>query len=127
MCNCSKKDQTPDEVIKFVKEMKIDVFSEKVSGIGMFFIPAPEIGIMETRTILVDDISYKECAKRGENCLGFKWIPKGFKTSHNNKEITLLSSDDIRNQLWSCDDCRGGCVMGCHCISGWTWCQPNRY
>jgi len=130
MCQCNSKDQTPKEVVDFLNEKGIDVFSEKTQGIGMFIIPAPDLGIMETRVMLVDNLSYKECAKRGNTCEGFKWIPKGYSFTHGSerKLVTISSMEDLKNASFNCNNaCRGGCPMGCHCYSGWTWCQPNNY
>jgi hypothetical protein len=130
MCQCTNKDQTPEGVIKFTKDNNINVFSSYNDGIGMFVIPAPEIGIMETKVILVDNLSYTECAKRGATCDSFKWIPKGYSFSHGEegKTFVINSVNDIRAIDDLCDNaCTGGCPMGCHCYSGWTRCKPNRY
>lgn len=46
-------------------------------GSGIFAVPdptSPEYGAF--RKIIVPDITYPECVRRGQNCMVFKWLPK---------------------------------------------------
>jgi hypothetical protein len=50
-------------------------------GTGVFFVPDPESEseaeslVGSRKVILVENLTYEECAKRGHFCLSFKWIP----------------------------------------------------
>lgn len=48
--------------------------SRVVTGTGLFVIPDPEVGILETKVVLKDGLTYKDCCLRGQNCLAFKWV-----------------------------------------------------
>jgi hypothetical protein len=124
MCDC-KKNQTHEEVFNFFKEKKISPFSDKALGVGLFMIPAPELGILEYKIINVGDLDYRETVKRGENCKAFQWIPYGISMKGLNKTLTIQSLEDFESLEFNCNDsCRGGCPMnGCFCYTGETWCH----
>jgi hypothetical protein len=65
--NCGQNQTQQDSFDALTKDAR-------ESGSGLFAIPAPEAGILEYKVIVVKDISYDECAKRGQNCNAFKWI-----------------------------------------------------
>ena len=120
MCGC-KKNQTHEDALHFMKERKI---LNKELGIGLFMIPAPELGVLEYRRINVGDLSYPETVKRGENCKAFQWIPYGISMTSLNKTSTINSLEDFTSLEFNCDDsCRGGCPMGCMCWEGEVRCH----
>lgn len=43
-------------------------------GTGLFEVAAPELGVHQNKIVVVPDLAYDECVKRGQNCFGFKWI-----------------------------------------------------
>lgn len=109
MCNCSK-DQTPQKVFEYLK--KQDRADRGETGLGLFLVPDPESGILENRVVYVEELTYVEVAKRGQNCVAFMWIPKGF-----------MDAQEVRNQrerncrhYW-CGPNRDWCPIGCFC--GW--------
>lgn len=124
MCDC-KKNQTHEEVFTFMKSREMNPFKSDDPGIGMFMIPAPEIGILEYRIINVADVSYRETVKRGENCKAFQWLPYGINLSGLNKTIQVNSLEDFESLELNCNDaCRGGCPMnGCFCYQGESYCH----
>lgn len=130
-CGC-KHNQTHDNVFQFLKASKrydtAFTRDSEIRGFGLFVIPAPDLGILETRTLVVPDINYTECTKRAANCKAFQWIPSGMQVKEGGKDFVLSSSDDLRAYLevLACDDCKGGCKMGCNCsYSGQVNCAKN--
>ena len=68
-CSCSdSKNKTPKSYL--TKELVKDAV-----GTGLFAVPAPQKGILEKDVVVVHDLTYLECIKRGHNCLAFKWVP----------------------------------------------------
>lgn len=124
MCNCSQN-QTHKDSFEFAKEMKIDLFKNDHLGIGRFLVPAPEIGILEYKSIEVKDLAYRECVKRGNNCVAFLWIPYGITLNDGQKKLAINSIEDFESLDLSCNDaCRGGCPLnGCFCYVGETQCH----
>lgn len=133
MCTCAnnQKDQTRKEVFDFIGTKKLDIFSGKNSpkGFGLFLVPAPDKGILEFKTVYVENLTYQETVKRGHHCVAFQWIPKGItaktKTAGN---LKIMSTNDIIRIL-DCTSSRckpSGCPMGCWCYSGETgYCHAN--
>jgi hypothetical protein len=122
-CGCNKN-TTSEKVFAALKGAKIDFRSSVVKGIGIFVVPAPEHGVLEWKTVEVDDISYSECKKRGANCESFQWIPKGITTTAGDKSVTINSIADLSVLRDYCDDsCRGGCPMGCVCFNNEVVCH----
>ena len=125
-CSCNKN-QTPDSVFTALSKAGLKISSADVLGIGLFVVPAPENGILEWKSVLVEDLTYDECMKRGENCEAFQWIPKGLATEVKGKEFTIQCTADVDQLLSYCNDsCRGGCPMGCVCFGNDVRCRPNR-
>lgn len=123
MCNC-KKNQTHENVFDFLKTENINLFKSKHLGIGIFLIPAPELGILEYKTVNVTDLSYRETVKRGENCKAFQWIPFGIEVKGTNKSYAIKSLKDFESIDIRCNDsCRGGCPFGCMCWVGEVICH----
>ena len=129
-CDC-KKNQTHPEVLKQTIHSIGSNDISKAVGVGMFVIPAPEKGILESKVVLVDNLSYVECAKRGENCLMFQWINHGFRWTAENddgskKEIVVSGVEDLRLFISGClkqnNGCQGlnFCPPGCWCGSLYT-------
>ena len=117
MCNCNNN-QTPKEVYDYLKSLskKGAKLKENTNGTGLFVVPAPELGILETRIILVENLPFGECARRGSNCIAFKWIPQGYKTAVEIKKIRARCSDN-----W-CGPNDSWCPELCFCGSG-TYCR----
>lgn len=113
-CNCQSVDQMPAEVEEYLAGLDDSQRSleANTTGTGMFLVPAPEIGILEERVVLVPELSYEECAKRGTNCEAFKWIPNGF-----------MKFDGIEAKLkkcsrYYCGPNRKWCPWFCFCGRG---------
>jgi hypothetical protein len=49
-------------------------------GSGVFAIPDPLGGRDAFTKIIVNDITYQECVKRGRRCIAFKWVNKQLPT-----------------------------------------------
>lgn len=97
-CNCAKN-QTDEKHLKGIKDFT------KAMGTGLFLVPAPEIGIMENRVVLVEGLSYSECVKRGAGCQAFKWVP--------NSKMKYKELVEKRKE------CKG---IGCPGNNASTWC-----
>lgn len=114
-CNCGSKDRTPDDVAQHLLSMYANnmTAAKDAVGSGIFLIPDPERGILEERVVMVDNITYMETAKRGANCVAFKWIP-----------YSLYSKDEIIQKRLSCSDhgCASGCPGLCYCSSNGVSC-----
>lgn len=80
-CSCGKKNQTPKDVFTHFTQKTIQKDS---LGTGLFLVPAPQIGILEVEVVIVQDLTYSECMKRGNMCVAYKWIP-----------TTIMGHDDI--------------------------------
>lgn len=126
MCDC-KKNQTHEDVFSFIESNNQNPFIDDNLGIGIFMIPAPEIGILEYKVIHVPNLSYKETVKRGENCKAFQWIPFGITMNGLNKSLVINSLEDFESLEINCNSsCRGGCPMnGCMCYSGEVYCKKR--
>jgi hypothetical protein len=77
-----------------------DLDPKTAKRIGLFLVPAPAVGILEWKTVIVENISYEECAKRGENCEAYQWIPHVFVWSYPDKSgksvtVTISSKSDL--------------------------------
>ncbi len=94
----SQKNQTHPDVLK---EMVTKGEDPKTAwGFGLFLVPAPELGILEWKTVIVEDISYRECARRAENCRAFLWISKGLIVKYTDRhgqrlEVAISTKEDI--------------------------------
>lgn len=126
MCGCNGgRDQTNEEALDAVHKAGIPFDSNELTGIGYFEVPAPEVGILETRLIVVSGLSYKETTKRGENCIGFKWVPIGIPVDIGNGHVVAVESPEhlayLTRQAFpetGCPPCKRGncsCPMGCYC------------
>lgn len=127
-CNCGgSKNQTHEAVFKFVKENMLNVATDKDAhlGFGLFLIPAPELGILEYKTVIVEDLAYRETCKRGNNCEAYIWIPKGYVgLVGNNEELVVDSMEALERLRDGCSDECGHCPMnGCFCYSGESMCH----
>jgi hypothetical protein len=68
------ENQTSDEAIE-----KADASTK---GSGIFAVPDPTSAQPGAVTkIIVKDISYPECVRRGRPCIAFKWVPRILDTS----------------------------------------------
>ena len=125
MCNCAvtAKDQTKEIVFDYLESKNISPSSRSCSqiGFGLFLIPAPDVGVFETRTLCVENITYIETVKRGANCMAFQWIPKGMPVKlKSGSELTVEAKSDIDILGSDCTESRckpSGCPMGCFCYS----------
>lgn len=112
-CSCSK-DQTPREVFEYLKQANAmsTQHKEGAKGLGLFLVPDPEAGVLEEKVVTVDGLSYDECAKRGENCLAYKWIPAGFKSAAD------VQAERARSCGQWCGTNRDWCPGLCFCGRG---------
>lgn len=118
MCNCNKSDknQTTKDVFDFLDKNG----NQSSIGIGLFLIPAPEMGILEYKIVAVDGLSYIETAKRGQMCEAFQFVPTGISVYTNGdrtSSVTIQRIDDLKN-VKCAEHCAGGCGTGCVCL---TW------
>jgi hypothetical protein len=104
-CSCGNSNQTPKESIEALRS------DLKGLGTGLFLVAAPEKGILEYQVVMVSDLPYEECVKRGSNCFGFKWIAHSFKT----KEQLEKSKRDAPCQAYKCPDNPSECPDHCVC------------
>lgn len=109
-CNCGHKDQTPKESLD---KIKTSDNPQEALGTGMFMVPAPELGIMEYRVIVVEKpMTYIEASKRGSTCIAYKWISLNFKSL---QDIQTRPPTNCFSQF---------CING-NCESWDCWCSPN--
>lgn len=104
-CGCNKNQTLEDSMNVFVK-------NRQALGTGMFLVPAPEKGILESKVVLVENLTYDDSVKRGENCSAVKWVAQD-----------VLSFADLEAARVKCRDhwCgpnRDWCPTGCVCGSG---------
>jgi len=120
-CSCMKN-QTHPEVFKDLERKGQDLST--ADGIGLFVVPAPEKGILQTRVVIVENISYAETRKRGYNCIAYQWVNKGLEWTYTSRQgagvkIVLDSKAAIEKAQNSCVGkfCAGvgGCDPGCFC------------
>lgn len=126
MCNCSSagKDRTNEAVFAHLAKANLKVFEVDSAprGFGLFSIPAPEVGILEFKTLTVENLTYTEAVKRGSNCVAFQWIPVGITVKlTTGEEVSIRTTADIDTIARDCTSspCKAsGCPMGCFCFSG---------
>jgi hypothetical protein len=118
-CACGKNQTRPD-VLADAKQRNLDPKSAK--GVGLFRVPAPDVGILEWKVVSVEGIPYEECIKRGDNCEAYQWIPLGFVYNYQDDKgvkqtVTINSSKDIPRVQCSLYSCGPGvfCPLGCFC------------
>jgi len=109
MSCCGKNQTTTKSAGLLAKDETI------VIGTGVFLVPAPEKGVLEYRTVVVENLSPEETIKRGYNCTAFRWV-------HPN-EMSF-------SQLSVARDCYGFCPTGrecsdprCFCDGTSNWCR----
>lgn len=112
-CNCNK-DQTPKEVFEYLQNLNAmsSESEEGQVGLALFLVPDPEAGVLEEKVVFVDGISYRECIKRGNNCIAFKWIPSGYMEA---SKVHEARASDCRQ--W-CGPDRDWCPGLCFCGGG---------
>jgi len=71
------RNQTEDVVVSFLQYHRDNQTrdGEPILGVGLFLIPAPDIGIMDEKVVIVEKITYDDTVKRGQNTIAFKWFP----------------------------------------------------
>lgn len=126
MCCSSGKNQTNDLVFETIAKAGLNFRSEEIRGVGIFEVPAPEIGILEYKTVHVDGLTYHECMKRGANCNSFQWIALGFDYETEAGVLTFSTMREIQDHVFACNKaCGSSCPMGCTCFTGDTRCRTN--
>lgn len=113
-CGCSKN-QTHQNIFEALRKQGKRLAADKLLGFGIFLVPAPENGILEYRIVSSKEpISYRECAKRGENCKAFKWFPQDIPLEFE-EGTTVVFKDLAEFEQWrakyNCEDY--GCCIGC--------------
>jgi hypothetical protein len=116
-CSCSSgQNQTHEKVFQHFASQKQErsTVINAPDGTGIFLIPAPEIGIFEAKKILVENISYVETVKRGQNCIAFSYVP-----------TAILKFSEIQERPCGnyCPLTQGYCHDGCICNIGYQVCQ----
>jgi hypothetical protein len=120
-CGC-KKNQTHPEVLAAAGRNGVDALS--IPGFGVFVIPAPEKGILEYKVVVVEDLTYLECVKRGANCPAFKWVNRGFEWTTTGPgqavHVVLDSKETLMRELevHCASPCIGfnDCPPWCPCV-----------
>jgi len=121
MCGCGgSKDQTPEDAVAVVKAAVLNrgIHPQDVAGTGIFLVPAPEVGILEYRTVVVKNTNYDDVRKRGANCIAFKFLPHEFVAE---AEVTAMFANERERSRRCIDFCNfagGRCPWGC-------WCPPD--
>jgi hypothetical protein len=88
-------------------------------GTGIFVIGNPEsLEEKNYSTIILPEMSYHDCLKRGKNCLAFKWMPKDAKTY---EEILAVKRQVGCTGLCPGPDCDGSYGGACVCMGGDCW------
>lgn len=102
-CGCSRgKNKTPLSYLG-KKHRQTD------AGTGLFAVPAPQKGTLEVEVVVVHDLTYSECTKRGHNCLAFKWVPLSVMSGSD--IVKARASDDCIDYTCEEDnDCPGPCL-----------------
>jgi len=116
MCMDGVSNQTDPESLEVYAKAANKLISK---GTGLFVVPAPEKGIMEHRVVVVGDLDYKDCVKRGVDVIAFRWVPD-----------ELMTFDEIKafRDTNSCGDylCQrdlSGCPRGCICACRFCDCE----
>lgn len=119
MCCAKGKNQTHKDAIEFLTTAIRNGRSERsLMGTGMFIVPAPDLGILEWRELLVENLTIEETEKRGFNSEAFQWVPH-----------ELMSFHDIRSRPeprcgGDCDD-RPRCPIACWCTIAGNRCRRD--
>lgn len=78
------------------------------AGSGLFEVAAPELGPNQSKIVVVPELTYAECVKRGQNCFGFKWV------AHSVMAHTALDAQRANDCMGvPCPD--GDCPDPCYC------------
>jgi hypothetical protein len=80
------QNQTYKDVFEHFATKSPDYLEEK-NGTGIFLVPAPEIGILEAKRVFVENISYNETIKRGQNALAFTFVPHAMIATEKVREL----------------------------------------
>lgn len=128
MCNCKGRDQTSKKAVEIIQSMLKDDKALRIGdilGSGLFLVADPKSGILEYATVVVFDLSYEECRKRGANCIAFKFLPKTFITYEKVKSRFEEASQETRSR--DCFEfCAGAgldCPWDCFCPDDLNYCQ----
>jgi hypothetical protein len=110
---CGVKNQTPKEVTD-----RISADRSIASSLGscVFLVSAPEKGIRQYRKTAVGQLSYDDCARRGEDAVAFKWYPD-----------SVMTLQQVEQQLTGgcggpCEGFPPICPGICYCV-GATHCE----
>lgn len=99
MANCTcNQNQTPEAALAaLTNNNNFAPGGEQLLGTGLFGIPDPSKSDLDSTVILVPDIDYFECLRRGARCESFQWIPN-----------TMMSYKKIKEEREA-----GTCFQGC--------------
>lgn len=56
-------------------------------GTGIFLVPEVHRDDRAVRKVVVGDITYRQCKRRGKHCVAYKWVPQAITT-----EAELMST-----------------------------------
>lgn len=108
MCDCNKNQTSKKSIAALGKSGRA---IDDELGSGVFLVPAPELGILEYKTVNVPRLTYRETVKRGEHCVAFKWISIG--------EASINAIDKSQQGCAGfCNFAGGQCPFGCMCGPG---------
>jgi hypothetical protein len=99
---CGVKNQTDKEVLASL--VKTD------SGTCVFLVPAPEKGLRQYSKTVREDLTFDDCATRGEDATAFKWYP-----------LSAMSIEQIRQKValkcgGACSGFPAICPGVCYCV-----------
>jgi hypothetical protein len=108
-CQSSQADNSGIPPWNQTTEASMAIAAERIDtvGIATFVVPAPEIGVLEEKVVIVTNISFSEASKRARDLVAFQW--------HTQVEWKGIDHEKSCG-LWGA----GGkaCPSGCSCGSG---------
>lgn len=100
-----QKNQTAPDVVAAFSRLSS---GEERIGFGIFIVADPTQPLDGMRKVVVPDLDYDDCVRRGYDCVAFKWLPA---TEENTRAI---------KELRACDPfpCTNSCLNQCVCVNG---------
>lgn len=116
MCSCNQVNRTPKATFEFLAAKKLDPLSAQ--GVGLFLVPAPELGILSERVVSVDGLTLVETAKRGIGCVAYMFLPHGLELDGAKGKYVVTNARDLEENKWPCH------VLSCSSFPEHHSCMP---
>ena len=112
--SCCGRNQTSEKSASLLQAGDI-----KILGCGVFLVPAPELGILEFKKIIVENLTAEETIKRGNNCQAYKWFHPSDMTPSQLQSAALVPCSGL------CPGGTGNLCSGhlCFCDGTSNWCH----